>query len=477
MLFAPLRPEAEADWRVASKFSVLLSWAVRSSDIGLLLAAGVVAYWWRFGTIDMSIEYARCLAHGVLFALIILNGSSLYRSWRGRGFGREAFKMATLWSLVFAAGMVYTVVLKVSEDFSRVWWGSWFALTLVGTLGARFALRRIADRLRLLGMDHRTAVIVGGGRDAQRIAQGIAAQPWTGIEVRGWFCTPASHKYLDTVPLLGSLEALAAYVEANHVDQVWISLPMSAEDEIQQVLALLRHSTADIKLVPDLFGLSLLNHSVEQVAGVPVINLRASPMHGGARVLKAVEDRLLAFLILLLIAPLMVAIAIGVKLTSPGPVLFRQPRHGRDGRVINVLKFRSMHMHAEHGGAVTQAKRGDSRVTPFGAFLRKTSLDELPQFINVLLGDMSIVGPRPHALAHNHEFMEQVHDYMQRHRVKPGITGWAQVNGLRGETDTLDKMARRVEHDLHYLQNWSLAFDLRIVCLTLFKGFVNRNAF
>ncbi|MGO3127126.1 MAG: undecaprenyl-phosphate glucose phosphotransferase [Luteimonas sp.] len=461
---------------MASKFTAFFAWGLRLSDLAIVVGAGLLAYRLRFDTFEMPIDYVRSLARSVLFALLALNGSSLYRSWRGSSVTKEAFKLVTLWSMVFAAGIVYTVALQLAEDFSRLWWLTWFALTLAGTIAARVVLRSVADHLRTRGMDQRTAVIVGGGRDARRIAQGFAAQPWTGIEIKGWFSTPASHMYLDDAPLLGALDKLAEYVESNRIDQVWIALPMSAETEIQNVLRRLSHSTADIKLVPDLFGLQLLNHSVEQMAGVPVISLRSGPLHSGARVAKAIEDKVLATLILMLIAPLMLLIALGVKLTSPGPVLFRQKRHGINGREIEVLKFRSMRMHAEHG-TVTQATKGDARVTPFGAFLRRTSLDELPQFFNVLTGEMSVVGPRPHAIAHNHLYRDQVDEYMQRHRVKPGITGWAQVNGFRGETDTLDKMVSRVEYDLYYLQHWSLAFDLRIVFLTIFKGFINRNAY
>ena len=476
MLFSPIRQHAESDWRMASKFTAFFSWGLRLGDLVVVVAAGLLAYRLRFDSFDLPIEYVRSLVRGVLFALIVLNSSALYRSWRGSSISKEAFALVALWSLVFTAGIVYTVALQLADDFSRQWWLTWFLLTLGGTIAARVVLRSVADYLRARGMDHRTAVIVGGGRDARRIAQVFASRPWTGIEIKGWFSTPASHKYLDDAPLLGSLEKLADYVESNRIDQVWIALPMSAETEIQDVLRRLTHSTADIKLVPDLFGLQLLNHSVEQIAGVPVINLRSSPLHSGARVTKAIEDKVLASLILLLIAPLMLAIAIGVKLSSPGPVLFRQKRHGINGREIEVLKFRSMRVHAEHG-TVTQATKGDPRITRFGAFLRRTSLDELPQFLNVLTGEMSVVGPRPHAIAHNKLYREQVDEYMQRHRVKPGITGWAQVNGLRGETDTLDKMVSRVEYDLYYLQNWSLAFDLRIVFLTVFKGFINRNAY
>lgn len=473
MLFSPIRPNAESDWRLASKFTALFAWGLRISDIGILIGAGVLAYYFRFDTFQVPIEYIRALARGVLFALIALNGSSLYQSWRGGSLTKEGFKLVTLWALVFVAGIVYMVALQLAEDFSRLWWMTWFGLTLAGTVCSRLFLRRAADHLRARGVDHRRAVIIGGGRDARRIADGFAAQPWTGIEIRGWFSTPLSHKYLEDVPLLGTIENLAPYVEAHRIDQVWISLPMSAEADIQDVLKRLAHSAVDIKLVPDLFGVHLLNHGIDQVAGLPVVTLQQSPLQGSARLLKGIEDRLLSALILLMIAPLMTAIAIAVKLSSPGPVFYRQERVSWNNRRFEMLKFRSMPVDAESGSGAVWAKSGESRATKTGAFLRKTSLDELPQFINVLKGDMSIVGPRPERPVFVDKFKEEIPAYMKKHLVKAGITGWAQVNGWRGSTD----LQRRIECDIYYIENWSLLFDLRIILLTLFKGFIHKNAY
>ena len=236
-------------------------------------------------------------------------------------------------------------------------------------------------------------------------------------------------------------------------------------------------STANIRLVPDLFALKLINHGISEVVGIPMLDLSVSPITGDVRLVKALQDRVLGALILLLISPVMLAIALAIKFTSPGPVLYRQCRHGWNGEEIWVYKFRSMVVHAEQNGQVTQAQKSDARITPLGAFLRRTSLDELPQFINVLQGRMSIVGPRPHAVVHNEHYKELVPHYMLRHKVKPGITGWAQINGFRGETDTLDKMEKRVEYDLHYIENLSLALDLKIIVATVFKGFVHKNAY
>lgn len=477
MSYLSVGQEVRHSWPDTNKFTAVFAWTLRCGDIALVALAGWLAYRWRFGPVELSIEYLRAIAHGVLLALLVFNASSLYRSWRGQGLAAECIKLGVQWALLFGLLLLYGALLKTAEEYARTWVAAWFCFGLLGAVALRICVRRAASWVRARGMDVRTAVVIGANPDAQRIVDTIGDNPWMGIELRGWFATHADRCQLDGAPLVGTLDQLGGYVESRHIDQVWIALPMREQAKISFVLSQLRHATADIKFVPDLFGLQLLNHSSGQVAGLPVLNLRSSPFDGNARVIKALQDRLLAGLIVLMIAPLLLALAIGVKLSSPGPVLFRQMRHGLGGKPIEVWKFRSMRVHQEHEGRVTQATRGDPRITRFGAFLRSSSLDELPQFLNVLQGTMSIVGPRPHALAHNEQFKGLVQSYMQRHMVKPGITGWAQVNGLRGETDTLEKMARRVEYDLYYLQNWSLALDLRIIAMTAFKGFVGRNAY
>ena len=260
-------------------------------------------------------------------------------------------------------------------------------------------------------------------------------------------------------------------------DEVWIALPLKSEKRVNQVLDRLKNSTITIRYIPDIFGFRLLNHSVSEVAGIPVINISSTPMVGIHRFIKAIEDRFIALVIILLISPLLLLISLFIKFTSTGPILFKQMRHGWDGKQIKIYKFRTMLVHSEDNGAVTQAKINDVRITKLGAFLRKTSLDELPQFFNVLQGRMSIVGPRPHAVEHNDYYKEHIDSYMKRHKVKPGITGWAQINGFRGETDTLDKMKKRVEYDLFYIENWSVWFDLKIIIKTIFHGFVDKNAY
>ena len=251
---------------------------------------------------------------------------------------------------------------------------------------------------------------------------------------------------------------------------------MNQEESIQQLVENLSDTTCSVLLVPDVFTFDLLHARSQEINGVPVISILDTPLDGINAFLKRVEDIVLSSIILLLISPILLGLALAVKITSKGPVVFKQRRYGIDGKAIEVWKFRSMTV-MEDGDKVTQATKGDNRLTPIGAFIRGTSLDELPQFINVLKGDMSIVGPRPHAVAHNEQYRKLIQGYMLRHKVKPGITGWAQINGWRGETDTLDKMEKRIEFDLEYIRSWSLWLDLKIVFLTIFKGFVAKNAY
>jgi putative colanic acid biosynthesis UDP-glucose lipid carrier transferase len=257
---------------------------------------------------------------------------------------------------------------------------------------------------------------------------------------------------------------------------VFITLPLGSQPRIIDLLEHLQGTTASIYFVPDVFGISIIQGRMLDINGVPVVGICESPFTGTNAFVKRASDLLLGSLIVVLIAPLLAVLAVGVKLSSPGPAIFRQRRSGLDGEEIVVYKFRSMRT-MEDGAKVRQATRDDPRITPFGAFLRRTSLDELPQFINVLQGRMSIVGPRPHALAHNEQYRELVKAYMVRHKVRPGITGWAQIQGHRGETDTIDKMKARVEYDLQYLRNWSLRLDLQIIARTVKLVFFDRNAY
>jgi len=324
----------------------------------------------------------------------------------------------------------------------------------------------------------RPAVIIGAGRMGMRVAQMLRQRQSFGHDLLGFFDDRSADR-VNLPPdatLVGTLKGLPEYIETHGVKDVFITLPLTSQPRIQSLLEQLQNTTASIHFVPDIFGVSVIQGRLEDMGGVPVVGLMVAPFEGINGFIKRVSDVVLSTLILIMITPILVMLAIGVKMSSPGPVIFRQRRTGLDGNIIEVYKFRSMRT-TDNGPVVVQATRGDPRITPFGAFIRKTSLDELPQFVNVLQGRMSIVGPRPHAVAHNEQYRKLVKAYMARHKVKPGITGWAQVNGLRGETDTLDKMAARIEYDLEYLRNWTLGLDLLIIARTVKLVFFDRGAY
>jgi putative colanic acid biosynthesis UDP-glucose lipid carrier transferase len=352
----------------------------------------------------------------------------------------------------------------------------------LATPAALFAAHRLLPVLwpRVLAAEglQKTAVIAGANDLGRKLAARLQRNPMLGTRVAGYFDDRAPSRLQPIAPRenLGRLSALADYARASRVDVIYIALPMASQPRILKLLEDLRDTTASIYFVPDIFVADLIQGRVGSIGGLPVVAVCESPFTGFDGVVKRLSDFALASLILLAISPLMLAIGIGVKLSSPGPVLFKQRRYGLDGRRIVVYKFRSMTV-AEDGDVVRQATKDDQRVTRFGAFLRRSSLDELPQFINVLQGRMSIVGPRPHAVAHNEMYRKLIRGYMIRHKVKPGITGLAQVNGLRGETDTVDKMKARIDCDLAYLRNWSLALDLKIVLKTVVVVVQRRNAY
>jgi len=323
----------------------------------------------------------------------------------------------------------------------------------------------------------KVAVIAGANDLGRRLAERLR-DPMLGTRVAGYFDDRGAGR-LQNLPAaqnLGDLSRLADFARAQRVDVIYIALPMASQPRILRLLEDLRDTTASIYFVPDIFVSDLIQARVDSIGGLPVVAVCESPFYGFNGVVKRASDIALASLILLLIAPLLLAIAVGVKLSSSGPILFKQRRYGLDGRKIVVYKFRSMTV-AEDGDLVRQATRNDSRITKFGAFLRRTSLDELPQFINVLQGRMSVVGPRPHAVAHNEMYRKLIRGYMIRHKVRPGVTGLAQVNGFRGETETVEKMKGRIDMDLTYLRNWSLLLDLQIILKTVVVVLGRQNAY
>ncbi len=399
--------------------------------------------------------------------------TDFYRSWRGVKITTELTLLLQNWtlSLIFSAGL-----LAFNTDFDNTFgiYLAWYLLTTMGLMLSRAVIRFGAGWLRNLGYNTRRVAVAGDMPMGQELLEGFRNEPWLGFDVVGVYHDPQPGGI--TTGWAGNLEQLVEDAKSGKIHNVYIAMSMNDAACIKKLVRDLADTTCSVILIPDVFTFNILHSRVEEVNGVPVVPLYDTPLSGVNRILKRVEDIVLASLILLLISPVLLAISVAVKLSSPGPVIFRQTRYGMDGKPIKVWKFRSMRV-MENDKVVTQATQNDPRVTKVGSFLRRTSLDELPQFINVLTGGMSIVGPRPHAVAHNEQYRSLIEGYMLRHKVKPGITGWAQINGWRGETDTLEKMEKRIEFDLEYIREWSLWFDIKIVFLTIFKGFVNKAAY
>lgn len=406
----------------------------------------------------------------------IYEQTNIYRTWRsGKLF---AYISDTLigWGIIISILMFLGFATKLTYYYSEQVILSWFIATPIALINSHLIVRKIANNLRK-GGEVRSAVIVGANDTGLKIAKRIEEYPYLLMEVRGFFDDRDESRNSSPIPsLLGGVSGVADYVRVHNIKMIFISLPMTAQPRIRALLDDLHDTTASIYFLPDVYIFDLMQARFDNVGGIPVVAICESPFLGVDNVIKNFSDFVLSALILVLLSPLMLGITLAVKLTSPGPAIFKQRRYGLNGEEIIVYKFRSMSV-SEDGQKIEQAHRNDPRITKIGSFLRRTSLDELPQFINVLQGRMSIVGPRPHAVAHNELYRKLIKGYMLRHKVKPGITGWAQVNGLRGETEVLDKMQARIEYDLNYLQHWSIWLDLWIIMRTVWVVLRNDNAY
>ncbi len=382
------------------------------------------------------------------------------------------------WLLIASMLLVLGYVSQDFDEFSKSALITWLWAAPLSQIGARLALRVVAPYLMRLQGAPQLAIIVGMNEQGVALATRIGTTDYSGIEFSGFFDDRDRDRLesAEDLTAIGNLKDLPAFVKENNIQLIYLSLPMTSQPRILDVLDELKDTTASIYFVPDMFVTDLIQGHSGAVCGMPVISVCETPFTGTAGIVKWGSDMVLSVLILILISPILLIIAAAVKFSSPGPIIFKQRRYGLDGEEILVYKFRSMSV-CEDGGTIQQAQKNDSRLTRLGAFLRKSSLDELPQFINVLQGRMSIVGPRPHAVAHNELYRNLIKGYMIRHKVKPGITGWAQVNGFRGETDTLDKMQSRIDFDLDYLRHWTLKLDLQIILKTIFVVFKREAAY
>ncbi|MDR0701173.1 MAG: undecaprenyl-phosphate glucose phosphotransferase [Azoarcus sp.] len=362
---------------------------------------------------------------------------------------------------------------------------TWFVATPIAYTVTYFVLKSVLPRMISMRNYQRSAIIVGRNDIGIRLAQQFIDNPYLGTHIIGFFddrssarlqmASGASPAGLLQIPTKGRLSDLTGFIKQNHVETIYIALPMATQPRILHLLDDLRDTTASIYFAPDIFVTDLIQGRLGSVGDMPVVAVCETPFTGFNGVIKRTADIVLSLLIMTLLLPVMLVLAIGVKLSSPGPVIFKQRRYGLDGKEILVYKFRSM-TSCDDGAVIRQATKDDQRITRFGAFMRRTSMDELPQFLNVLQGRMSIVGPRPHAVAHNETYRKLIKGYMVRHKVRPGITGWAQVNGYRGETETVDKMEKRIEYDLEYLRSWSLSLDLWIIVKTAIVALTDQNA-
>ena len=448
---------------------------LRVTDPALSLVVGLVAHWLYLGTLWPSEQYLLFMGGATMTILALFPLLGLYEPQRGVSLSEELRRLVLAWAILAALSGGAIFATKMGDAFSRVWVGAWLAAGFLATTMLRVALRLVLRSLRARGRNLRHIVIVGAGRLGENLAERLRAAPWAGFNVVAFYDDDAARhgSVVAGIPVLGGGDQLAADVIAQRIDQVWIALPLGAEKRISELLEALQTAPVEICFVPDIYNFSLLHHSVSEIAGLAVINLTDSPLHGVNALLKRVEDLVGSMLMLAVASPVMAAIAIGIKLTSPGPVLYRQARVTWNGESFEMLKFRTMPVNAEAQSGPVWADKGSPRATPLGAFLRRWSLDELPQIFNVLRGEMSIVGPRPERPEFVDRFKLEIPRYMQKHLVKAGITGWAQVNDFRGNTD----LHQRIQYDLYYIENWSIWFDLRIIALTVLHIVRSRNAY
>ncbi|MAK42577.1 MAG: undecaprenyl-phosphate glucose phosphotransferase [Spongiibacter sp.] len=452
-----------------SESKIRLALLHRVGDICVIPLSAYFCHGLVYQSLSLSNFLGLSVAISVLIALWLYPAIGLYRAWRGESTGKELLNAAQAWTFNFLI-LSFLLYFTKNADSARIeFFSAWFMAGLFSLLGVRAAIRALLNNARRKGRNKTHVVVVGDNGLATSTIQNLKKAEWAGFSVKGYF----GEGEIAGERRLGGFHEINEYLESDKdaVDQIWIAMPLSKEKEINQILEELRFATQDVRLIPGIEGFRLINNSVAQIADMPVINLQVSPMTGINRFVKAVEDRVLAGIILTLISPIMIALAIGVKLSSPGPVFYRQERVSRAGKPFMMYKFRSMPVDTEKNG-VQWGNAGSKATNKFGQFIRKTSLDELPQFLNVLFGDMSIVGPRPERTQFVNEFKHDIDGYMQKHMVKAGITGWAQINGWRGDTD----LQKRVECDLYYINNWSVWMDVKIIFMTISRVFRDQNA-
>ena len=463
--------------------SKILNMTLRFIDLALITLAGIAAYYFssaydvfaELGMHSMPMSYLQVILLVSLLVVVTFPLLSIYRIWRGISISVEIKHITVAWAMVGLLLAAIALITKSGADFSRSWLAIWFVSGWCSLIASRAVLRYLLRYLRSNGYNQRHIVIVGPADQAMIVADRLNKSTWFGLEIDAVFY-PEEYTlpvWLPDTEFLSTSTGLRSYVTNHGIDQVWIVLPHSEEELMRDVFQTLDGVPVQVRYVPDMFEYKLMHHQLTEMAGVPIVNISYSAISGANKVLKLAEDYLLSCILLLFAAPVMLFIAIGVKLSSPGPILYRQCRVGWNGEEFTMFKFRSMPVDAEKDSGPVWARQGESRATTFGSFLRKTSLDELPQLFNVLSGEMSLIGPRPERPVFVEKYKDEIPHYNKKHLVKAGLTGWAQVNGWRGNTC----LHTRIEHDLYYIENWSLWLDIKIIFLTVYKGLVNKNAY
>jgi Undecaprenyl-phosphate glucose phosphotransferase len=420
------------------------------------------------------------VAFAMLLALMICPSLGLYQITRRQIFWRCVCLPVLVWLSVLAAACALVVVLHRSYQLDWEWIAEWAGLSAVGVVAFRLVAHAFCLRIIGLSQQTRAVAIVGSAMYCANLTRKVDATLDSVYRVSAVLETDATSTGASAaieLPRFFDRDAFVSYIRSLHIAELWLALPLSEEQVMLDFIEVFRNDLIDIRFIPDVRALVPFDSGMADLEGTSAINLVASPIAAHSLLGKEIFDRSFALCAVCALSPILLLIALAVKLTSHGPIFFKQKRKGANGKIFHIYKFRSMRVHSDAAGVVRQATRNDPRVTRVGAFLRRTSLDELPQFLNVLRGEMSVVGPRPHAIEHDKLYQNIVDGYIHRYRIKPGITGWAQINGFRGETDQIEKMQGRVEHDLYYLSNWSFGLDLRIVIATIFKGLVHGNAY
>ncbi|MDH0732691.1 undecaprenyl-phosphate glucose phosphotransferase [Pseudomonas sichuanensis] len=431
----------------------------------------------QFGYITSDYVIMLLLLIGAL--AVIYDHYAIYRT--NVGLTVKAFRLFKAWSATFCFLVVMAFLTKQSESYSRLLVGELFVIGYFVQLFLHVAVREVQKRFMAHAYRMENALIIGNGELADFLYRKISNNPWFGERVVGCVLfdetdTAQRADGQQGPPVLGHISKLDEIVAQHAIRTVYLVTPLGGSEVINDIYLKLLEKCIAVNWVPDIFSLRLINHSVREIAGIPVLTLSETPLTGMSLFLKNVEDRVLAALILLCISPVLLVVALVIKLDSPGPVFFRQERMGWTGESFRIWKFRSMHVHQPEAGVLQQAQKNDPRLTRVGAFIRRTSLDELPQLFNVLTGEMSLVGPRPHALQHDTQYSQDIVDYFARHNIKPGMTGLAQVRGFRGETKDIAQMVQRVNSDIEYINNWSLWLDFVILVRTL-NAFTGKHAY